>query len=116
MIKVKKQGLTKKVDFVTCWYLVKNPEVYKQKAEKENYIRQLLNEEERAPLLETFDSGLFLFYTSSKRKLTARFDMDRRWDYGIQNNRWQIKSSYPFFSRNGGDWGKQHAGCRENGR
>ena len=47
----------------------------------------LLDEEERAPLLETFDGGLFLFYTSSKRKLTAWFDMDRRWDYGIQNNR-----------------------------
>ena len=43
----------------------------------------LLDEEERAPLLETFDGGLFLFYTSSKRKLTAWFDMDRRWDYGI---------------------------------
>lgn len=26
----------------------------------------LLDEEERAPLLETFDGGLFLFYTSSK--------------------------------------------------
>ena len=31
----------------------------------------LLDEEERAPLLETFDGGLFLFYTSSKQKLTA---------------------------------------------
>ena len=27
-----------------------------------------------------------------------------------------VCGSYPFFSRNGGDWGKQHAGCRENGR
>ena len=26
----------------------------------------LLDEEERAPLLETFDCGLFLLYTSSK--------------------------------------------------
>ena len=34
-----------------------------------------------------FDSGLFLFYASSKWKLTMWFDMDRRWDYGIQNNR-----------------------------
>ena len=33
------------------------------------------------------DCGLFLFYTSSKLRLTAWLDMDRRWDYGIQNNR-----------------------------
>ncbi len=47
----------------------------------------LLDEEEREPLLETFDGGLFLFYTSSKWKLTVWLDMDRRWDHGIQNNR-----------------------------
>lgn len=29
--KLKNQGLTKKVDFTACWYLVKNPEVYKHK-------------------------------------------------------------------------------------
>ena len=47
----------------------------------------LLDEEEREPLLEIFDGGLFLFYTSSKWKLTVWLDMDRRWDPGIQNNR-----------------------------
>lgn len=33
------------------------------------------------------DCCLFLFYTSSKLKLTTQLDMDRRWDHGIQNNR-----------------------------